>query len=63
MTGFVTPSIASSLKTGPSEEFFVFQFRLKLAIQDFLTHRQHWREDGTPLCLDWRTDPLAILKL
>jgi len=30
--GFVTSAVASSLVTRPTEELFVFQFRLELAI-------------------------------
>ena len=32
--------VASSFETGATEELFVFQFRLELAIQHLLTHRQ-----------------------
>lgn len=42
MIGSETPGMASSLETGPSEEFFVFQFRLELEIQNLLKNCQRW---------------------
>lgn len=61
--GFVTSAVASSLVTRSTEEFFVFQLRLELAIQYILIHHQRWKEDGVPLFLNGLTDSLAILKL
>lgn len=59
----VTSTMTSSLESGPTKELFVFQFRLKLAIQDLLTDDQHWKEDGVLLFPNGLTDSLAILKL
>lgn len=61
--GIVTSAMASSLESRPTKELFVFQFRLKLAIQDILRDSQHWKEDGVLLFPDELTDSLAILKL
>lgn len=63
MIDSVTPGVASSLETGPTEELFVFQFRLELAIQDLLKNCQRLKQEGTKLSLNGHTDSLAILKL
>lgn len=61
--GIVTSTMTSSLESGSTKELFVFQIRLKLAIQDLLTDGQHWKENGVLPFPNGLTDSLAILKL